>query len=528
MAGPIPMGPFKMPMFRDYVPEWIRPWLYVFTAAVFQFSGGIYPALLNEMMGSTALTREDIMMILFFGIVGVNMPFPFLFRFKFHFTNKQMLTAHALIILLCNLLAMNISSLPLLCIISYISGFSKLCGTFECMSNIQLWMTHKRDFTIFFPELYIIVLGDIQLSSWAAANTNFIANWHAMHWLVIGLLLLVLLIQTFMVKHFRPMKPMPLFGIDWLGCLLWSALLLEVIYVFNYGEYYNWLDSKMICGVLLAIIPTAYFCIGRMRHIHHAYISRQAWKYKNLPTVMGLFLVTEVLSAAPDVIQNALTINILHYDYLHEAWFNLWSILGIVLGCGFTWLWTNRWKMSYIRLLAIGFAGMVGYHIMMYGLVAPGVNIEKFYLPTLMRNFGYAVVFCALTIYLEEIMPFEHFFMGLTIIGMIRTGIGQAVGSAVYSFGMRYFIADNSAHYSGVLNTVRASMQNIPTGQLIGSFMTQMQMISIKQLFGITCVCGCTFVMILLMYDVPVRSTLKKMPYWEAIGRKMKKRLKNA
>lgn len=520
------MGPFKMSMFREGVPEKVRPWLYVFTAMVFQFSGGIYPALASRMMGSTSLTHEDVMMILYFGIVGVNMPFPFLFRFKFHFTNKQMLTTHALIILVCNLLAMHVTSLPLLCIISYISGFSKLCGTFECMSNIQLWMTHTRDFTIFFPELYIIILADIQLSSWAAANVSFFADWHAMHWLVIGLLIIVLLIQTLAVKHFRMMKSMPLFGVDWLGCLLWSALLLEIIFMFNYGEYYNWLDSPVICGVLLAVLPTAYFCIGRMRHIHHAYISRQAWKYRNLPTVMLIFLITEVLAAAPDVLQNTLTIGILHYDSLHEAVFCLWSVVGIVLGCGFTWLWTNRLRLSYVKLITIGFIALVGYHILMYGMIAPGVNIEKFFIPTLVRTFGYAVVFCALTIYLEEIMPFEHFFMGLTIIGMTRTGIGQAVGSAVYSFGMRFFMADNTAHYSGALDAVNHAMRGMPTGQLLSAFFTQMQLISIKQLYGFTCLCGCVFVMLLLIYRVPIRSTLKKMPYWESIGRKMKRRIK--
>lgn len=530
MSGPILMGPFKMPMMRDFVPKKVQPWLYVFIAAVFQLTGVVYLGSMGQMVGTTPLTQEDIMMIVFFGIVGVNMPFPFLFRFKFHFTNKQLLATHATIILICNFIAMYTTFMPLLCVMSYMAGFSKLCGTFECMSNIQLWMTPKRDFTIFFPFLYIIVLGDIQMSSYVAAYINFLYDWQAMNWLVIGLLCMVILIIVTCTKQFRFMKPLPLYSMDWLGCLLWSALLLEIVYIFNYGEYYNWFDSNNICVVTLALVPTGYFCIGRMIHIRHAYIERAAWNYHHLFTLLGLFLVTEILAAAPDVLQSIVIRNVLHYDSLHTADLYLFGVLGILLGSWFTWQWTHKWKLSYVRLIAIGYMGILAYHITMYTIIMPGINIEQFYAPTIAKMFGETIIFCALTIYLEEIMPFQHFFMGLTIIGMIRTGVGQAVGSAIYSFGTRYFIADNTAHYAGTISCVRAGLleqkhqANLP--QIISNFMLQMQMVSVKQLFGITCVCGLAFVLFLLVYDVPVRSSLKKMPYWEALGRKMKKEMK--
>lgn len=530
MSGPIPIGPFRMPMMRNFVPKKIQPWLYVFIATVFQFSGVVYLGSLSEMVGTTPLTREDIMMIAFFGMVGVNMPFPFLFRFKFHYTNKQLLFSHAVIILACNLIAINTTWMPMLCALSYIAGFSKLCGTFECMSNIQLWMTPKRDFTIFFPLLYIIVLSDIQFSSWTAANINYYFDWQSMQWCVIGLLCTVILSIVVCTKNFRFMKPLPLYGIDWLGCLLWSALLLEIIYVFNYGEYYSWFNNRKICWTAMSTLPTGYFCIGRMMHVRHAYIERAAWKYHHLFTVLGLFLIAEILVAAPEVLQNVITGPILHYDSLHTANLYLFDIIGIILGSIFTWLWTNKWKLSYIRLLAIGYLGILAYHISMYSLMMPGLNFEMFYLPSVVKMFGYTVIFCALTIYVEEIMPFQHFFMGLTIMGMIRTGIGQAIGAAVYSFGLRYFIADNTSRYAGTISVIRASLfeQKHKAGvpQLISDFMLQMQMVSTKQLFGISCVCGLAFVLFLLVYDVPIRSTLKKMPYWESLGREMKKTFK--
>ena len=54
--------------------------------------------------------------------------------------------------------------------------------------------------------------------------------------------------------------------------------------------------------------------------------------------------------------------------------------------------------------------------------------------------------------------------------------------------------------------------------------MQQIMMISLKQLYGVTCILGFAFLMALMLYDVqPVRSTLKKIPSWNAVGREVKK-----
>lgn len=233
----IMQGKIEMPLFKDFVPNWIRPWIYLFFAVVFQLSDCVYVGSLWHIVGTTPLIKEDVMMILFFSLVGVNMPFPFFFRFKFRFKNKQMLLGCAITILVANLVGIYSTSMVLLCTMAYIGGFCKLWGTFECMSNIQLWLTPKRDFSIFFPFLYILVLSSIQVDDICCTFLNYYYQWQYMNYLMIALLLVVILILVTSAKMFHFMKPLPLYGMDWLGCILWSALLLEVIYIFNYGEY---------------------------------------------------------------------------------------------------------------------------------------------------------------------------------------------------------------------------------------------------------------------------------------------------
>ena len=167
-----------MPMYRDWVPKAIRPWIYVIFAFVFQLSGTWYGGAMSQIMGTTSLMREDVTMIIMMGVVGVNMPFPFLFRFKFRFTNHQLLLTAATVILVCDLLSMWVTWVPMLCLLSYVAGFFKLCGTFECISNIRLWISPKQNFGVFLPTIYIIILGAMSASTWITQQVTYhYDNW---------------------------------------------------------------------------------------------------------------------------------------------------------------------------------------------------------------------------------------------------------------------------------------------------------------------------------------------------------------
>ena len=510
MAGP-PMlqGPFSVPSFNSYVPRRLQPWIYLLFAFIFQLSGGIYGGAMSHVMGEYSLMREDVLMVIMCNVVGVAMPFPFLFKMKFRFTNRSLLLNAALVIAVCNVLIVWTESLPVMCALSYIAGFFKLCGTFECMSNIQLWMTPKRDFTVFFPLLYCIVLGNIALSPWITEHLLYIyQDWRIINWTMAGAMLTVALVVYVTTHDFRFMKPLPFISVDYLGCLLWSAWMLEFIFFFNYGEYYNWLDSKVMRMDVVLFWVTGYFCISRMMHIRHPYISPEAWRYKRLIPLLILFAFVEFMGSTPKVLQTAFTGGVLHFGNLTTNVFNVVEWGAVIMGCLFCLLWCKVLHWKYTRLLTIGVAAMVGCPVMMYFLIDQGLPIERLYLPTALRSFGNAIFFCMLTAYLEELMPFQHFFMGLTMAGIIRNGPVATNSSGLFSFGIRHQMADNMA-------------RGLPYDA------TQLLMISVRQLYGITCLIGIAVLLIFLIWDIePVRSTLKKMPSWNFVGKMMKRRAK--
>ncbi len=502
--------PFAMPMLRDFIPKALQPWTYLLLAIIFQLVHTTYMGNSSQMMGALSLMREDVSFIFLCGVIGVTMPFPVLFRLKFRFTNRSLLLFSISGMIVCMLLSMTTESIPVLCVISYLCGYFKLMATFEAFSNIQLWMTPRRDFTIFFPLLYIVVLGDMSASGWISqVLCYYCGSWLAMRWFVVALLLLALLYVYTCTCHFRFMRPMPFLSIDWLGCVLWSVSLLEVIWLFTYGEHYNWWESRLWCGVALAFIPTAFVTVQRMLHIRHPYILPQAFRYRTLVPILLFFAVGEWMNSTPKALENVFTGGILHYGMLTSSRFNLIAVVGSATGCLFSMWVIKMLRVRYTRLLTVGFAFMLCYQVMMYFYVTPELNIERLYFPTFIRTFGYAIFFATLTIYLEELMPFEYFFMELTIAGFIRNGVVESICTGTYSFLLRYHVADNLA-------------RALPFDAL------QSVLMGIKQLFGLTCLVGCFFLLLLMLWHVqPVRSTLKHIPYWNKLGQQMRRELEH-
>lgn len=507
MPGP-PMleGPFRVPSFKEFVPRKVQPWIYLLFAFVFLMSGGIYGGAMSHVMGEYSLKREDVLMIIMFNVVGVAMPFPFLFKMKFRFTNRQLLLNASLVIAACNVLIMYTDSVPVMCVLAYVAGFFKLCGCFECMSNIQLWMTPKRDFVVFFSFLYCLVLGNMSLSPWVTEHLVYVCqDWRSINWAMTAALLLVAFVVYVSTRNFRFMKPIPMISVDYLGCILWSAWMLEFIFFFNYGEYYNWLDSYVMRMDVVMFVVTGYFCLQRMRHIRHPYIAPAAWRYKRLVPLLVLFAFVEFMGSTPKVLQTAFTGGVMHWGYVTTNVFNIVEWGGAIAGCMSCLVWCKVLRWTYTRLLAVGVAAMVCYPVMMYFMIDRSLCIEAMYLPIALRSFGNAIFFCMLTVYLEELMPFHHFFMGLTMAGMVRNGPVSALCSGMYSFGLRYQMADNMS-------------RGLPYDA------ADLLMISIRQLYGITCVIGIAVFLVFLVWDIqPVRSTLKKMPKWALVGKRLKK-----
>lgn len=515
-----------MPMFRSFVPRRLQPWIYVFFAFTFQFSGGLYLGALNQMIGETTLMREDLLMCLYANLAGMAIYFPLLFRMKFRFTNKTLLMAAATGVLVCNLAAPHITFLPLLWAVCFVEGICKIQGTFECMSNIQLWMTPQRDFTVFFPLLHIVILGSMQLSDLLATYLMYYYHWSYMHLFMGGVMLIDLLILATCTRHFRIVKKFPLFGIDWLGGVLWAVLLLEVAYFFDYADWYDWWNSPVMRRVAVAIVVTLVVCIGRMRHIRHPFLEPRMWTYRYLLPILLLITLVEAFLATEHVLEEVFYEEVMHYEEMVSVRLDWWAAAGILAGCLFAYWWMHVRRFNYLRLLIVGLGALVCYLLGYYFTLSSDIHLSQLYLPTVCRGFAYAVLSATFMVCLEEIMTFQHFFQALSVFNMLHMVVGGVMGAALYARGLAYYLPDNMARYGAAVDRVSFSRAPFALGEYMETFVAQMMEVSIKQIYGwVTYACILLF-LLLLLYDAPIRRELKQMPFWRSVRKEVEKELK--
>lgn len=512
-----------MPMVRDFVPRSIQPWIYLFIAFTFQLSGGLYLGALNHLVGGMAVMREDIQMCLYANLAGMAVYFPMLFRMKFRFTNKTLLTAAALGVLICNLVAPHITFLPLLWAVCFIEGMCKIQGTFECMSNIQLWMTPKRDFTVFFPLLHIVILGSMQFSDLLMTNLMYYYHWTYMHLFIAALMMVDLLFLHLCVRHFHFLKKrLPLFGIDWLGALLWSALLLQVSYLFDYGDWYDWWDSPVICRLTVCIIFTFCICLWRMFTIRHPYYEPKMWTYRHLFPILILISLVEAFLATEHVLEEVFYGEVMHYEELVSVQLDWYALLGILFGCGFSLWWMHVRRYNYLHLIIVGMIALLGYLAYFYFIIDSNIHISSLYMPTIFRGFAYAVLSATFMVCLEEIMTFQHFFQALSIFNMLHMVVGGVVGAALYTQGLSYYVKDNMARYGVSIDSISFSRSHFNLGEYMESFISQMMEISIKQIYGWVVYACILLILLFLLYDMPVRHQLKLIPNWKNVAKDVK------
>lgn len=94
-----PQGPFDIPEVPNFLPRRLKPWLFIFFVLIVQFSGGLYLAAASDMVGTTALMQEDILMAGYASLVGMAINFAVMFRIKFRFSTRTQLLAAAIVLL---------------------------------------------------------------------------------------------------------------------------------------------------------------------------------------------------------------------------------------------------------------------------------------------------------------------------------------------------------------------------------------------------------------------------------------------
>ncbi len=494
-------APFTLPDIRDFVPERLKPWIVIAIVMVFQICGGVYLAAVAEIVGSTALRQEDIMMAGYATMVGMALTFTVMFRLKFRFTTRVSLLVCAAALIACNLITMHTTSVPLLIATCFVAGIFRMWATFACNTIIQLWITPVRDMSVWFCYIQLLVQGNIQLSGLATTYVAWLAKWEYMHWMVIGLFLCVMLVVMLLFRSFRGMRKLPLYGIDWLGAALWGVAAISVLFVLTYGDFYDWFDSGYIRAATVTAVLATLLNIWRATFIRHPYIDLQTWRYPVVYMTCLIYIVLDVLISPSHLFEHIYCESVLGYDALNTISLN-WAVLaGVIGGSFFAWRTFAKRKWSYKGTTALGFALVTAYLTVFYFTIDYNLPKEALILPLLLRSTGYTIVAIVFLTALMRIPVFPRFAQSLSVQAFVSASIGGAFGEAVLVRLFKHTVNANAQTLSASLDAVNPTTAHMPLGQLYGAVQEQAVMVSMKELYGALAIAGIFCLLLFLIRE---------------------------
>ena len=478
--------------FKEWVPDKCRFWVYILFLIAFQFSNGMYFTAMSQMQGEHSLTMNDVKMMSHAVLIGLTLYFPLAFRLKFCFTNKTSLIIAAAGLLACNLVIPHIGQPFMLVVLGFVAGFFRLYGTFECLSNILPKITPTYNYAVFLSFVFFVVLGVIHLFDAISMQLIYYYDWQHLHGLAIGLLLTVILLAGVLMRPFRPAPPMPLYGVDWLGMLLWAIFILSLIFVVQYGFQLEWFHSPYIRVAMGAACISLGFNVSRMNYIRHPFLEATAFRVKNLANLLLAFLCLAILLASKNTLQNIYTASVLHWDALNLSTLKWIEFAGSLSGSLFSWYTLVHLKWSHKLITFIGFTMILVYVASMYFLVSPHTNMEKLFMPLFCCGFGHLCIFIALTVYIQATAPFKNYFQVLCILGFVRTGIGSPIGDAIYQHGITGLM---NKHLAGIGSHVNISL--LDSMERLGHIGTEAMVATLRELYGYTFIFGIAVLVLL-------------------------------
>lgn len=501
-------------MYKDWVPPRVRFWLYMFFGFLYQYVGSINSSYSNQIVSEIALLNEDIQMANYCTLGGITVCFPVMYRLKFYMYTRQLFFVAGIGLIICNAITMSAQEPWIIWGVSFIAGFFKMLGMFGCISVFRLCVTPSRNYAVFFPVVYIMVCGGTYLSGLTTSYLTYYGNWRLMNMFVIALLMIHCGIVYFMMKpDHRPGPFLSLKGVDFIGLFLWSCFLISGIWLFTYGEHYDWWCSRTIwraTGITLALFVAA---LCRSKFHDKPYLPLSIFKFRSVQHLMVILLGVGILQSAPKLLQSIYLTSVLKYDSLNTISLN-WPILyGVVVGSLLAFAAFVKWHWGFKKYFMVTLFLLTFYEVAMYFLIDGDTNREAFFIPLFALGVSEVMIGSASNVYLSQSLPFSHFFYGLSSIGYIRCGIGTALGSAAVQRMYNWAISKNCINAGENLDGTVLPFDLPSWSDTLSVVSKQAVMISIKECYGYLTAIGIVMMLLIIIhhYRMPVKRLLPRM-----------------
>lgn len=291
----------------------------------------------------------------------------------------------------------------------------------------------------------------------------------------------------------------PFKGIDYLGGILWSLWLICIIFIFVYGEHYDWLDGEEIQTAIVFAIVLLIMCIQRAATVRHPYISLKTFSQHNMLFIFILFGCMTLMSATATSTQNIFTSAILGFDARHNADLNWGVLIGIAVGTCIFYLSLVRWKWRIKSIVFTGFLSFFLYQVMLYFLIDASTEKYMLYLPLVFKGAGVSLVYTSLTYALAGCVTFIYYFEAMCVIGFIRTSFGAPLNSAILTRMFNHAQQENIAGLGSYIDSMYSMADSFTS--VYNEFQRQILMVSLKEVYGYAVIIAIIILLAILASD---------------------------
>jgi hypothetical protein len=487
-------------MYHDWVPRRVRVWLLFAFGFLYQYVGSINLSAMNQMVSEISFLSEDVQMAGYCMLAGITVCFPVMYRFKFALYTRQMFFIAGVGLMFCCAITMSVTIPWVVYIVSFIAGFLKMLGMFGCTSNFRLCITPSRNYYVFFPAVYFMVVGGTYLSGLTTAYLTYYGNWRLMNLFVIALLMIhVALVYYLMKPDHRPGPYMSLKGLDFLGLGLWSSFLLVGMWLFCYGEHYEWWRSQPIW--IASFVTVILFALAWCRsHFHEKpYLDLKIFTYSAVWKIIIWLFVAGILQSAPRLLQSIYLNAVLGYDSLNVISLNYPILYGVVLGALLAFYTKVKWGWNNKLYLVVAFGMLVFYIAAMYFLIDGNTNKEAFFIPLVAVGISEVMIGSMSNVYMSQSVPFSFFFFGLSAIGYSRCGIGNVAGAAIVQRLYNWSLVKNKIDASENIDGTILPFDMPSWSETVAEVSRQSVIISLKECYGYLAIIGIMFILVIMM-----------------------------
>ena len=272
-----------------------------------------------------------------------------------------------------------------------------------CMNLAFLCFSPKKarvmGYTVFYGSLMICV-------PFSAIFANLILNYFGVESVFYGFILFqvpgfILLFLTMNNRYLT--RKYPLYGIDWSGFIIYTAIVSILGYIMVYGQQLEWLESPRILvliGILVVITPV--YVISSL-HKKHPLIQLRLLRHSRYR--LALFLLSMFYVSKGTVFFTYLYMQDgLGIDSISMIRIWAFNILGLAVGIFAVSRMLIRGVMPR-TIIKLGFFILLLFHTQMFFLFAGTASEEKYYLPLFIQGVGTGSLFVPLIMNMVMSVP---------------------------------------------------------------------------------------------------------------------------